>query len=65
MADDKGHKGGKQDFGASKKTDKGAHGGGNPYHDMKLKYPKFALGEGFKQKDKPGKSTGGNSIPEK
>lgn len=61
---DKEHKGAKQDFGAAKKTSKGAHGGGQEYHEMKLKYPKFGLGEGFKQKDKPGKSTGGNNIPE-
>lgn len=65
MADDKKeHKGGKLDFGGVKKTEKGAHGGGAEFHDMKLKYPKFGLGEGFKHKDKPGKSTPGNSIPE-
>lgn len=43
--------------GPKRETKKGAHGGGTEYHQMKVKYPKFALGEGFKQKPKPGKST--------
>ena len=60
---DKNHEGGKLNFGDAKKSNKGAHGGGTKYNEMKLKYPKFGLGEGFKQKDKPGKSTPGNEIP--
>lgn len=47
----------KLNWGASKKTAKGAHGGGTPYQQLTPKYPNFALGEGFKQKPKPGKSS--------
>lgn len=52
----------KLDLGASKKSTTGAHGGGNKYHQHEVKYPKFVLGQGFKQKSKPGDSTK-NDMP--
>lgn len=47
-------------LGPTKKTAKGAHGGGTPYKQYSPKYPTFGLGEGFKKKDKPGDSTENN-----
>ncbi|MEM3000641.1 MAG: hypothetical protein QXU32_00545 [Nitrososphaerales archaeon] len=54
----------KHEFKPGKKhtTAKGAHGGGNTYYEMPLKYPKFGLGQGFKHKQKPGNSTE-NKMP--
>ena len=49
-------------LGTGKKSAKGAHGGGTPYKQAKVKNPKFMLGKGFKNKDKPGKSTA-NDMP--
>jgi hypothetical protein len=59
------YKGGqkKPSIGSSKKSTKGAHGGGVEYRQHTPKYPQFGLGTGFKQKPKPGKSQKGNQIP--
>ena len=51
------NKSGPGDLGKSKKTAKGAHGGGTPYKQAELKRPNFVLGKGFKDKPKPGNST--------
>jgi hypothetical protein len=52
----------KVNFGKSKHSSKGAHGGGTQHHEQKVKYPKFMLGQGFKKKNKPGESTK-NEMP--
>lgn len=49
-------------LGKSKKSAKGAHGGGTPYKQMELKRPNFMLGKGFKDRPKPGDSTK-NEMP--
>lgn len=56
-------KSGPGDLGKSKKTAKGAHGGGTPYKQQEsAKMPKFMLGKGFKDRAKPGDSTE-NKMP--
>lgn len=49
-------------LGKSKKSAKGAHGGGTPYKQMEPKRPNFVLGKGFKDRSKPGESSE-NKMP--
>jgi hypothetical protein len=58
----------RENYGKQKHTAKGAHGGGTPYQDMSSKFPKyptFGLGEGLKQRPKPGPSTDNKMPPQK